>query len=310
LLSVAAGETSPAKELKKEKPRTGWNFSLLPKAFQKDPELDITVITEMTEAGKQRPPATPEKPVYYGSHSAGYQTRGEPLGQKPFPPEDVEKVLRHALSSANYLPESSGHPPSIMVIYTWGAHNVVNENAAVDEVIRNVLDRAALVGGEKFATDLAKAIKEATVIGEASAPPPPSSGGDGDMVLSAAAGLAEMSGITDPVRRFKESSPRNSSLFDQATANCYYVIASAYDYASLASPKKLLLWRTRMTVNADGVQQTQAIASMIAAAGPYLGREMLESELITRHSVPKGQVEVGAPTVVETSVPAKASEKK
>ena len=33
-----------------------WVFSLLPKSFQKNPLLELTVITETTEAGKKLPP--------------------------------------------------------------------------------------------------------------------------------------------------------------------------------------------------------------------------------------------------------------
>ena len=165
LLSTAFGETAPIKETKKA---PGWSFELVPRAFQKNPSLDITVISELSEAGKKRPMVSTEAPVYYLAQPGGYRERGEPTHQKPLPAAEVEKILARALAKSGYFPATAEHSPSIAVIYTWGAHNVVEvadpENAS-DKIIRNILDRAALAGGDKFARDLAKAITDSQAPG-------------------------------------------------------------------------------------------------------------------------------------------------
>src|SRR5262245_28398310 len=61
----------------KKEERSQWVFSLLPKSFQKNPQLDLTVITEMTELGKKLPPVSPEKPAYFVAVSSGYHPMGD-----------------------------------------------------------------------------------------------------------------------------------------------------------------------------------------------------------------------------------------
>src|SRR5690349_15487252 len=69
-----ASTASPAPAAKSES--SGWVFSILPKSLQKNPTIDLTVITEMTELGKKLPPVTPAKPAYYLTKSGGFQQRG------------------------------------------------------------------------------------------------------------------------------------------------------------------------------------------------------------------------------------------
>jgi hypothetical protein len=308
---AAAEEAASAPEPKKEKPRSsGWNLQLVPRGFQKNPNLDITVISELSAAGKQRPIVSTENPVYYVMQPGGYRPRGDAMNQKPFPAEEVEKILRRALAASGYRPATEEHLPSIVVIYTWGAHNLIDSESALssDHIIRNILDRAALAGGDKFATELAEAIKASNAMAEASAVPlGPLS--EGSAITGAAAAFEQMSALADPVRLFKQRSSKNDFLVNQATSNCYYLIASAFDYEAMAASNRQLLWRTRMTVSANGVSQLEAIPMMISVSTPYLGRDMPESEIISKRAVLKGQVEMGAPTVVEPP-PSKTLEKK
>lgn len=318
LISSVLAQTAPASEPKKEKPASRVNFSIIPKAFRKNPDLDITIISELSEAGKKRPEVSVENPVYYVLHAGGYHPRGEAMSQKPMPATEVEKILRKALAASGYLPATAEHAPSVVIVYIWGSHNMLSPESAAsgEQVLRNVLDRAALVGGEKFAGQLGRAFEEASMVADASARPigtgaeNPAMGPDAvSMDLGAAVGLQQMNGLTDPVKRFSESSSKNNFLVTQAGSNCYYVVASAFDYESVASPRKQLLWRTRMTVNSDGVAQLEAIPVMINVSAPYFGKEMAESEIITKPAVQKGRVEIGTPTLAEPG-PTQPVEKK
>jgi hypothetical protein len=85
---------------------------------------------------------------------------------------------------------------------------------------------------------------------------------------------------------------------DLAAQDCYYVVASAYDRGSVAADQRQLLWRTRLTVAADGVAQRQSLPVLIAAAAPFFGRETPEPEIIRKRSLRRGNVEIGTPTVV------------
>ena len=315
-LPALAADSTPAPEPAAAATEPPGNFELLPRSFQRNPALGLTVITEMTEAGKKLPPVSPQAPAYYAVQSGGYHVMGEPSHGKSLTAPEVEAVLQRALATGGYLPADQGHPPTLLVVYLWGAHNLFDQDnpALSDEQwTNNILERAALAGGEKFAAELRKAIQHSDDAASASvshltrtataAPEdtggPPNPTTDPFSNLGAAAAVAQMNAMMDPVRLLKQRSPKNEFLLDQASADCYYVVASAYAYRSVATHVKQLLWRTRMTVNATGVSQLQSLPALIAAAGPYFGKDMAESEILTRRAVPEGKVEIGTPTVVE-----------
>lgn len=69
-----------------------------------------------------------------------------------------------------------------------------------------------------------------------------------------------------------------------------------------AGNRRVLLWRTRMTVATDGVSQLQSLPVLIATAAPYFGREMDEPAVLTPRTIREGRVEIGESVVVpETS---------
>jgi len=286
-----------------------WNFDLVPKAFQRNPQLDMTVITEMTEAGKKLPPVSPQAPAYYVAHSGGYHAVNDRANQPVFPAAETERLLSATLAQHGFHPATPEHPPSLFIVYVWGPHNypVVLEDGAAGasaqtqqdaagtsqgKILENVLDRAALVGGDKFATELGKAVSERALANETMC-----SHFTGR--LSAISGLYEINRVMDPVKLFAGLSAKYEFLVDQSADDCYYIVASAYDYRSVAENHRQLLWRTRMTVNARGVAQAQALPNLIVAAGPYLGRDMTEPEVMIKRAFDREQIEIGLPQVLE-----------
>ena len=284
--------------------KSGWNLELVPKAFQRDPRMEMTVITEMTAAGKERPPVSRQAPAYYFAHSGGYHAVGEKPGQVAFPAADIERILKSALGQNGFEPATPEHPPSLFITYTWGPDmypdivtdgvgNIISPSQEV--LLQNVLDRAALAGGDKFASELKSAL--AFRVANTMTAPTPTDG------LSAANGLAEMNRAMDPVKLFVDKSAKNEFLVSQAADDCYYVVASAYDYDSVATNHRQLLWRTRMTVNARAVSQAQSLPTLIAVAAPYLGREMAEAEVLVKRAVDASHVEIGDLKVIEMPAP-------
>ena len=271
-----------------------WVFSLLPKSLQRNPGLDLTVITEVTAEGKKLPPVTPEHPAYYVAQAGGFVQVGDAYaGQKPLPPDELERLLKKSLAANGYLPaKPPAQPPTLAVVYTWGSDNLFNsddESLSADQKMRNILDRAALVGGAKFARELETLFRQTQAMGMA------------NYVIS-----DDVMAFANPVNLFKLRSAKNEFLLDQVVDNCCYVVASAYDYAALAKGQRKLLWRTRMTVNSRGVSQIQSLPTLIASAAPYFGRDMAEPEILSRRAN-EGQITFGTPTVVEmpTAAPTK-----
>ena len=301
----------------KNSQKSQWVFSILPKSFQKNPLVDLTVITEMTELGKKQLPASPSAPVYYLAQSSGFHQLGHPPGgEHTLKTEEVEQVLARSLATSGFLPATREHPPALVIFYTWGSHNLLmegdeeNPSLSAEMVARNLLDRAALVGGVKFSEKMLKLFQEADDMATLNRVPPPDPSGSVPPI-EPILGPAQMD-FLNPVNRFKESDPKNDAMFEQFTNDVYYVVASAYDYASVSTKAKRLYWRTRMTVAAQGVSQDQTLPTLIVAAGPYFGKDMSEPELITKKATPEGTVEIGTATVVEmpateskTSAPAK-----
>ena len=268
----------------------GFVFSLLPKSFQKNPELDVTVIGEVTEAGKKLPPVSPDAPAYYALFSAGYHPMGDSYGDKTLTADDIERVLTRSLAVSGYRAAKVPVRPSLLIIYVWGAHNRISDVEDDNVQGRNFLERAALVGGEKFAAKSLAMLQEQDA--QRNMPVPP-----------------EVKAFINPFHQYELTSAKHASMLEQARDPLYYVIASAYDYAAAAKNQRRLLWRTRMTVDSAGVSQTQSLPALIMTAGPLFGKDMAEPEVLAPH-VKEGSVEIGTPTVVPSDAPAAGATKK
>lgn len=289
--SAATPSASTVTERPKPAEKPQWVFSLLPKSMQKNPLVDLTVITEMTEAGKKLPLVTPDKPAYFELTTAGARQIGEAYGNEhALKQAEMEHVLIRALAANGYLPAHAPEKPaSLLIAYSWGSHAklTIDESVSTDVIVRNLLDRAALVGGEKFARELSEVI-------------------DQEMTWQTAAPGTDIG----PLKAFRMRSYKNDGLYDQAANDIYYVVASAYDYRLAAQKQRVLLWRTRMSVATAGVSQDQTLPTLVLSAGPYFGRDMPEAETLTKRTIREGRVEVGAPTVIESSPPKAPAPKK
>lgn len=286
-----------------ESPR--WVFEPLPKAFQKNPRLDLTVVTELTPEGRKLPEVDDRHPAYYVAQSAGYRrAAAAPAGEKALPDDALEAFVQRSLARRGYYPASdSAAPPSLALVYYWGWHGrpMQTETLAGNELARSFLDRAALVGGEEFREELARLLEESSLQAGTAASPTRHMSVDGAAVGPVLG--PEQLEFLNPIERFRDRSPKNEFLLEQVGGDVYYVVVSAYDHAQLLRNRRVLLWRTRMTVSTEGVAQADALPTLITAASSYFGREMDGPAVLSRRAVPRGEVEVGLPQVVEEDVP-------
>jgi len=236
-----------------------FGFNLIPKPFQKNPRLEITVFTEFTDFGRKQPAVSPEEPARFvvhvkGAMSMGVGVRGDRM------PSDVElqTVLDDALAARGYLAATEDGPqPRYALIFHWGSHNGFDLELAglFPELQRqHVLERAMLVGGDDFKKEVVRMIDWG---------PSP-----------------------------KDQTPKMSALLNQAGSNLYYAVVSAYDFESVAHDKPLLAWRTTMTVTSTGVAMEEALPPLVMTASDFFGREMAEPSAIWRN-VRRGTVEMG-----------------
>jgi len=310
-----------------------FTFSLLPKSLQRRPTLDFHVITELTDEGRKLAPPTAAKPVYYVAQPGQFTQLGNNITAGETPPnvERLTRAMETALVSGDYLKASpTTPPPAIFVVFSYGSFArfsmdfydreddlklaeledasdpgslfsgpmlrsddrdvsallpiVLSHKMEHDEILR----RAGLIGGEKFARDLAKVLAEEEVNRSAS---------------EALRSLGFVSiDAASPLRRFMNANENLMMLVEDTFSGCYFVIASAYENTALKKGQRVLLWRTKMTVNSSGINMTESLPTLVQAAGPYLGKEMADAVTLTRR-IQGNNVEIGEMRVIETNVP-------
>lgn len=248
----AAGNASPVRA-----PLFG--FTLVPKPFQKNPQLEITVFTELTDFGRRLIAVSPEEPARFVVHVKGAMSMGMGVGGERMPSSgELEAVLYSALEARGYLPAiEDGPAPRFVLIFHWGSHHGLDLELAglFPELQRqHMLERAMLVGGRDFKQEVAR--------------------------------------IFDFGPLPKDRTPKMSALLNQAGSNLYYAVVSAYDFESVAHDKPRLAWRTTMTVTSSGVAMEEAMPPLVMTASGFFGREMAGPSAIWRH-VRRGTVEMG-----------------
>ena len=105
VLTLLAGVSLVRAADKAAAPRdsANWVFELLPKAFQRNPRLNLTVITELTAEGKKLPDVSAQHPAYFLAQSAGYRrTIGSPAGRLRV--EDTKRPVRFVKLNAGVEP--------------------------------------------------------------------------------------------------------------------------------------------------------------------------------------------------------------
>ncbi len=314
LTGIPAAHAAPEAPAKPAK-SSGFVFSLLPKSLQKNPRLDFNIITEVTPAGRKLTPATPQQPTYYVSQAGKQYTGGISPEQnlKGPSPEKLQQMMEKSLAENGYLvSDGAAHPATIAIIYQWGSHsfepppdieaqdadgNAIATAATPEVALRKaLLDRAMLLGGTKFATEVVKAMQQLDLKATMGRDLTPQEG-RGDLV----ANMGDL--VPDPFDQLRARSAEMDRLVSELFSSSFFVVATAYDCAAMAKSQRLMLWRTKMTVNSIGVNMLESVPPLIINAGPYYGRETTEPVVITKRVSREGKVEVGTARIVPDAAP-------
>lgn len=81
--------------------------------------------------------------------------------------------------------------------------------------------------------------------------------------------------------------------------NRYFAMFSAYDYAAATEKRKVALWRAKMSLPSDGTDLAEALPALVTAGAPFLGRETLAPERVTKPLGRQGSVKLGEPEFEE-----------
>lgn len=304
--------------------KSRFTFSLLPKSFQRKPKLDFNVYTEMTAEGRKRPLPTAEKPAYYIINVDKAESRGfasMDIERHAPKPAEVERMVEKALSANHYLPAKDGGPQATLVMLVhWGSYSnpvfngvealesgdsAPNSVASAKEALplvlgdvnkrKAIIERASLIGGADFAKELNDVLNREVALRR--------DAGAADAAQAAAgaeaSGLMSMLESTSPLAIFMRRDERTEDMVEEVFSDSYYVIVSALDYASVAQRKPIILWRTKLSLNAIGVAIDETVAPLIYAGADYFGKETPKALVVTRRVDRDGHVEIGETKTVE-----------
>lgn len=81
---------------------------------------DVIVATDMTDAGRELPPPSPEKPVYYLGRSLGPRLGSIPGDRMP-DVKEMNQFVAKVLAKQGYLGAREGvHEPTLYLVLQWG----------------------------------------------------------------------------------------------------------------------------------------------------------------------------------------------
>ncbi|MFZ9838546.1 MAG: hypothetical protein ACO3JJ_08455 [Opitutaceae bacterium] len=235
------------------------------------PELRVVTVTDTTPVGALRRPVSPAQPAYYVAVSAGFRDFGGIVaGEKAPAKEEVFRSMARVLARQGYLPASAEHPPSLLLLWTWGTMNTDRiysanpDDTEGRQVNRNQLLR--FMGAYKL----------------------------GLVAREPGAGVFDP-GL--PGALFRDAD--QEVLSDLATEDLYVAAIAAYDHAAAVRSQKVLLWTTKISAPSRGHAFAEILPSMLALAGPQVGRETARPVVVTAGERFKAEVKIGDATVVE-----------
>jgi hypothetical protein len=289
-----------------------WRFRLLPRALSSDPLVNMTAVTEMTEEGRKRPLATSEHPVYFAAYSVGYRELGQDASATSPDKAPVEKAMEQALAQNGFLPATQRHPPTILLVYYWGVFGDSYSHLPSDQ-LQNLVRRASLVGGGKFAEEVRQAIV-AQAREEADRATMASNLARVQGMVGRGGGLVMSPFVTnffDPWSRFVHRDLRTGFLTGQSEEPIYFAMVSAFDYDLAMRKQKVLLWQTRMTAEWGVVSLAESLPPLIARGSRYLGRDMDVAATMVQNVNRHAGVKIGDTQFIqfeEPGSPAKSSQ--
>jgi hypothetical protein len=289
--ALSATETQASAQSGQLAPLAKWEWgdaTLIPRAFQSNPNIEVMIVTELTAAGRKEPVASSARPVYYAGEDGGMTSLGDIIGGDKAPkPADLANLMTRSLRAGGFIPAGAGHPPTIYVYYRWGSFNKLSDadrgagqivtpgatnvsGPMDDQQMRDLLQRAALVGGTRFAVEWNYALETGTF------------------------------------NTWENRSARNEFLVETASDNLYFIIATACDFDAAVHGKVVVLWQTRISTSSRGVAMNESLPQMAMSAATYIGHETEGPVRLDRPALKDGKVKIGEPVVVREELPSDA----
>lgn len=233
-------------------------------ATRVDPLDDLTVaVTDLTEAGRQRPIPSPSQPVYYVGLNAGYRVYAgaETAGDPPPDQKTMLSVITQVLAEQGFHAADAAHPATQLIACSWGVigsggHNLIGPGTGIE-----------FLGAAK--------------LGFMEEP---------ERLL----GTTPM----DVARRNLRSG-KAETISQMAHDRLYAVVLRAYDLESTRTGKAEQLWETRIACSSTSGSLAKALPSIVVSAKRAVGRETAEPVVRNAARTRDAWVEIGESSVVE-----------
>jgi hypothetical protein len=83
------------------------------------------------------------------------------------------------------------------------------------------------------------------------------------------------------------------TILENASGPIYGIIVTAFEYKSAKTPTPVVYWQSRIGLPANGKSMSEALPTMLIAAGTAIGRESKSPVLRSADDVLEGRVELG-----------------
>lgn len=234
-------------------------------------DVNVITVTDVTKEGESTARPTAEKPAYYIAVSLGFHDFGPAAAGERVPPSDaVIKHITKVLAKEHYMPATTKHPPTLLLLYAWGTLYP---------------DKIPMLGNPDFEVQTNRNAMLRFL------------GGD------------KMGVVRKPEESFSESfMPRELAFYtadaqdimDAAGDDLYVAAIVAYDYDMLINKKKKMpLWKTKISCPSTGLALDETLPTMLTIAGPNIGKDTPKPVWAAASEKFKADVQIGDPVVQE-----------
>lgn len=209
--------------------------------------LQMIVVAEQTEPNAEPVLPKPDHPADYVAFDAGYVEAGDPIAnEKPPAPAAMAEALRNTLATQGYQPAAAGQP-QVLFVYHWGLLNrdshAIRNGAMIDP---NLHARLALLTTTKQNGEIENLLLDRRLLGR-----------------------------TNPAFRTPSVFDiQYRDILELTHDDSYFVVLSAYDYASVNRREAKLLWRVKMSTRSAGAAMADALPTLLQGGAPFFGRDL------------------------------------
>lgn len=243
-------------------------------------QIQVTVVAERADHGASFTMPTPHDPVCVVACDGGFIREGDARAdEQPPPAGPVARALREILESRHYLPATAQESPSLLIVYHQGLINRnVRQIGNLSEIDPNLKARLALVAKPEQAGEIENFL------------------------------MSRVQGRTNPAFRIPDNlSVQARGILDLTRNSRWFVVMSAYDFASLCGRQPRLVWRVKMSTESAGIAAADALPALLQAGAPYFGCNVDAPRILPMPLLPADSSAVGATVSEESARPGEAA---